>query len=238
MDITCETTVADVATLHPATIKVFQQYHIDFCCGGKIPLADACARHGVNLETLLADLRAAMITPAETTQWEDATLTDLIAYIQQRYHVPLRTELGRLSAMLTTVVSRHGERLPEVLVPLQATFERFQYDLIDHMHKEDNVLFPAITALEAAHNAGESPGGRWTGIDQPIQVMEAEHEAAGVALATLREITRGYAPPEDACPTFRGLYHGLAELERDMHIHVHLENNILFPRATQLAHVT
>ena len=117
---------------------------------------------------------------------------------------------------------------------MQERFESLQRELLEHMAKEDAVLFPAVLALEANAAAGASAG--WTWIEQPIDVMENEHEAAGAALATMRALTHGYAPPEDACPTFRGLYYGLSELERDMHMHVHLENHVLFPRASRLAH--
>ena len=161
-------------------------------------------------------------------------LKDLVAHIQARYHVPLRDELPRLGAMLDKVVQRHGHRLPETLLPLQATFESLRRELLEHMAKEDAVLFPSVLALEA-HAAAKGTSTGWSWIEQPIEVMEAEHEAAGAALATMRALTDGYAPPEDACPTFRGLYYGLSELERDMHLHVHLENQILFPRAARLA---
>ena len=137
--------------------------------------------------------------------------------------------------MLAKVVQRHGDRLPETLLPLQSTFERLQNELLSHMTKEDVVLFPAIVAAEAALTQGYKGAERWGWLEQPIGVMEAEHESACADLATMRDLTKGYAPPEDACPTFRGLYYGLAELERDMHVHVHLENNVLFPRAADLA---
>ena len=134
--------------------------------------------------------------------------------------------------MVDKVVSRHGARLPR-LAQLQETFAVLQHELLDHMKKEDVVLFPAIVALEAGAAPGRSSG--WTWIDQPIGAMEAEHASAGAALERIAELTDGHVPPEDACPTFRGLYHGLSELERDMHVHVHLENHILFPRAAALA---
>jgi regulator of cell morphogenesis and NO signaling len=230
MQITADSTVADIATDTPASIKVFQQHGIDFCCGGKIPLAEACARRGLDLETLLANLQALEQTVEDPAAWRQAPLSTLIAHIQRRYHQPLQVELGRLSQMMAKVVSRHGNRLPETLLPLQATFERLQRELLEHMAKEDTVLFPSIAALEV-QNEPERKESCWGWIEQPIQILETEHASAGAALATLRTLTQGYAPPEDACPTFRGLYYGLAELERQMHLHVHLENNILFPRA-------
>jgi regulator of cell morphogenesis and NO signaling len=229
MDITAHTHVADIATTEPATIKVFQRYNLDFCCGGKLPLADVCAQHGIDQAAILNDLRSAVTAPGDPEDWQQASLTSLIAHIQTRYHKPLREELERLSQMLVKVVSRHGDRLPDVLLPLQQTFELMRRELLDHIVTEDAVLFPAIVAIEQ----GRDVAGLWIG--RPIKIMESEHEAAGAALARMRDLTRGYAPPEGACPTFRGLYYGLSEFEREMHVHVHLENNILFPRAARLA---
>jgi regulator of cell morphogenesis and NO signaling len=232
MTIAPEMTVAAIATVAPATIRVFQQHHIDFCCGGKIPLAQACEAHGVDVEALLAELRTAE-APRPEASWNDASLTALIQHIQARYHEPLRVELPRLSAMLDKVVDRHGDRLPGQLALLQSTFRRLQDELLAHMRKEDVGLFPFIVALESGQPVPVPAAGVW--IESPIGALEAEHEDAGAALALIRDITQGYAPPEWACPTFRGLFYGLAQLETDMHLHVHLENNVLFPRAARLA---
>ncbi len=229
IDITLNSQVADIAVGMPATIKVFQQYHIDFCCGGRISLAAACAQHGVDPQALLADLQTAHAGAAPESDWWHAPIADLVAHIQARYHEPLRAELPRLAAMLDKVVSRHGDSLPDLLRPLQATYGRFSGDLMDHMLREDEVLFPAI--VEAVRS---SRGAEWRWVEEPVEVLVAEHAAAGADLAAMRAITRGYAPPEGACPTFRGLYFGLAQLEQDMHVHVHLENHILFPRVAQL----
>jgi regulator of cell morphogenesis and NO signaling len=232
MTITADTRISDIATTLPATIKVFQQHQIDFCCGGRIPLSEACARQGLDQDELLAELQLAQSGQQTAADWSTESLSSLIGHIQQRYHEPLRSELARLRAMLDKVVQRHGDRMPETLLPLRDTFDRFHHDLLSHMAKEDAVLFPAIRELEAGVNRNPAAGA-W--IEQPMAVMVDEHESAGEALATMRALTNGYAPPEDACPTFRGLYFGLSELEREMHVHVHLENNILFPRATQLS---
>jgi len=234
MQIRPDMLVAQIAAEAPATIKIFQRHQLEFCCGGRIPLAEACAASGLDAEVILAELSAALGEAPDSPDWQQAPLSELIAHIQATYHEPLRDELPRLSAMLAKVVQRHGQRLPETLLPLQATFDSLHRELIDHMAKEDRVLFPAVAALESSADGDWTIGGLGS-LDQPIDVMEAEHEAAGEALARMRRLTGGYAPPEDACPTFRGLYYGLAELERDMHQHVHLENHILFPRAAQLA---
>jgi regulator of cell morphogenesis and NO signaling len=235
MPFTVDTRVSDIATTEPATIKVFQQHQIDFCCGGKIPLGEACALQGLDPEVLLDQLRAAQRGPGESPDWDTSPLTALIAHIQQRYHQPLRSELQRLGEMLAKVVLRHGEDRADTLLPLQATFLTLRSELVEHMAKEDAVLFPAIRAAEDALLRADDRAQSWRWIEQPIGGMEADHELAGRALATMRELTSGYTPPEGACPTFRGLYHGLAEFEADMHVHVHLENNVLFPRAVALS---
>src|SRR5262245_22551463 len=148
MMITPDTTVADIATETPATIRIFQQHHIDFCCGGKVPLTQACAAHGLDLDAILAELRAAAAPTAAEPTWADASLETVVGHIQARYHGPLRVELPRLDAMLDKVVSRHGDHLPETLLPLQETFKQLQAELLVHMAKEDRVLFPFIVALE------------------------------------------------------------------------------------------
>jgi regulator of cell morphogenesis and NO signaling len=184
------------------------------------------------VDALLVELRTAE-APRPEASWNEASLTALVGHIQARYHEPLRAELPRLSAMLDKVVARHGDRLPGQLALLQSTFRRLVHDLLAHMRKEDAVLFPLIVALESGQAVAVPGAGAWIG--SPIAVMEAEHAEAGAALAVMRDITLGYAPPEWACPTFRGLFYGLAQLESDMHLHVHLENNVLFPRAATLA---
>ena len=233
MNITPDATVADIATFAPATIRVFQQHEIDFCCGGRVPLAKVCADRGINPDVLVSELVAAATPTADEPTWADATLTALVAHIQRRYHEPLRNELPRLDALLDKVVSRHGDHLPDVLFPLQQVYKDLQGELLAHMTKEDRVLFPFVVGLESGQRAASQDAADW--IAGPIAVMEADHEFAGSSLATMRELTSGFTPPEWACPTFRGLYYGLAKLESDMHMHVHLENHILFPRAAQLA---
>ncbi len=217
MQFTKETHVSDVAAAMPATIRIFQQRGLDFCCGGHRPLAEACAEHQIDVDELLAELEQSGDQPTQERDWRDAPLADLIAHIQTRFHMPLRDEIPRLDAMVDKVVSRHGDYYPEMLLALQREFRGLRDELLAHMDKEDEVLFPAILAHAR--------------IDAPIEVMEQEHEHAGAALAAMRAITGQYTLPPGACPTFQGLFYGLDQLERDMHVHIHLENNILFPRA-------
>ena len=227
MDITPQTPISTIVTEVPAAIAVPQKYGVAFCCTGATPLSAACAHHEIDAARLIADIEAARAPRASRAEpWQ--TLREVIAHIQQRYHQPLRDELPRLSLMLAKVVLRHGERMPDVLVPLQATFERFHDELLEHMSKEDQGVFPAIVALEAGAR-GSPSGARW--LKDPLDMLVADHTGAETALQRMRELTNSYTPPADACPTFRGAYYGLAELERDMQIHIHLENDILFPQA-------
>lgn len=226
-EVTPQTHVSDVAAAAPATIKVFQQYGIDFCCGGHRPIAEAASEHQVDVHRLMADLARSLDAPAGERDWRDAPMADLVDYIQARFHRPLREELPRLSAMVDKVVSRHGDHYPEMLLPLQREFRGLMAELLDHMAKEDQILFPAIVAVERGGAASPAAGF----IEGPVDVMEHEHVQAGAALAAMRQITGNYTCPPGACPTFQGLFWGLDQLEKEMHVHIHLENNILFPRA-------
>lgn len=235
MEIGSETRVADLATQHPATIRVFQRHGIDFCCGGKRPLGEVCAEQRLSLADLKQDLEHALqVVHQPNPAWQQASLKELIGHIVERYHRPLDEELPRLDQMMQKVLRVHGERHPE-LAQVAAAFGEIVDDLGPHMLKEERVLFPYVARLEAIASSGEgllaSPFGS---IQSPIGAMEAEHESVGGALGRLRGLSAGFEAPADACNTFRGLYHGFAGLERDLHEHIHIENNILFPGATRL----
>lgn len=227
MEITTQSLVADIATHAPATIRIFQAHDIDFCCGGRRPLAEACTERGLDVEALLWELRLAGSHPDPTPDWSTASLTELVHHVQQRYHQTLQRDLPWLGQMLVKVVERHGPAHPETRT-LQEVFNTFHLDLLHHMRKEDQVLFPAIVALESGAAASSD-------FDTPIAVLEADHDETSRALERMRELTQRFTAPSDACPTFRGLYEGLAEVDRDMRVHVHLENHVLFPRAGELA---
>jgi len=228
--------VADLAREHPGTIRVFQSHGVDFCCGGKRSVAEAAARASVEPARLVADLEAAIAAPsaidARLTELPES-LADLGKWIVGRYHVTLRAELPRLIRMADRVEKVHGAEMPEVLPPLAATVRALAAELGDHLREEEEELFPAIERLERSAAAGRpgAPGD----LDRLVAAREDEHAAAGEQLRTLRRLSEGFTPPEWACNTFRGLYHGLAELESELHEHIHLENNVLFPRALELA---
>jgi regulator of cell morphogenesis and NO signaling len=240
MDITPDTHVAKIATRHPGTIRVFQRHGIDFCCGGKRPLAEAAGARGLDVEALCAELSAAATGPgADDRAWGEAPLAELVDHILARYHDRLREDLPRLAAMADRVLAVHGEKHPEVLPALARTFHALAAELASHTMKEERILFPWICEIERGAASGASTGCGVAampraGVEGPIAVMEEEHDDAGRALAELRRLTGGFEPPTGACTTFRGLYHGLAELEADTHRHIHLENNVLFPRAIAL----
>jgi regulator of cell morphogenesis and NO signaling len=224
MTITETTRIADIASALPASVRVFQRHGIDFCCGGKTPLGDACREHGLSFTDVLGAIEASAAEPrADDRDWNREPLHAIIGHIVATYHDPLREELPRLESMAAKVWRVHGTKMPE-LARIDSIVTELSAELRAHMRKEEGVLFPAIAAIEGGQESGIP-------ISAPITVMEHEHDHAGALLSELRTITAGYAPPDWACQTFRALYDGLAELESTMHVHVHLENNVLFPRA-------
>jgi regulator of cell morphogenesis and NO signaling len=228
--------VADLAREYPASIRVFQRHRIDFCCGGRKSVAEAAGRAGLDEAGLVGELEAALAAPNAGETWLCAlpeSLADLGKLIVGRYHVALRGELPRLIAMANRVEQVHGAEMPDVLPPLAATVRAIAAELDAHMQQEEEVVFPAIERLERAsrRQATAAP----SDLSALVAAREDEHAAVGEQLRTLRRLSADFTPPDWACNTFRGLYHGLAELERDLHEHIHLENNVLFPRALETA---
>jgi len=220
MSITEQTTVGSVATEHPLSTRVFARHGIDFCCGGGKPLSEACAAQGVDTAVVLAELTAEIGAKPETeTRWDEKPMTELIDHIVATFHVPLREELPRLEAMANKVLEVHGEKDPERLKGVRDTIVALKSELMLHMQKEEEILFPMIAAGQGASAMG------------PVSVMEAEHADAGNMLRRLSDLTDQYQPPEGACNTWCALWAGLEDLEKALHVHIHLENNILFPRA-------
>jgi len=234
--LTEERTIGEIAAELPGSVRVFEKYDIDYCCGGRISLAEACAGRGIAPGQLMQELDAAQAPDRGTApDWQAASLNGLVDHILTRHHAYLKAELPRLSRMLHKVAEAHGARHANSLVPLGETYEALQYELESHLMKEEMVLFPIIRNLEAAGQAGAQPAPSHCGsISNPIRVMEHEHDSAGKALEQMRAITNNYEVPGDACNTYRALFDGLKELEADLHQHIHLENNILFPRAAEL----
>jgi regulator of cell morphogenesis and NO signaling len=229
---TIDRTVGQIAAEFPASVAVFEKHGIDFCCGGKMPIAEACGRKGLDPAVLLGEIDQAVRTPSEDpTDWTTAPLPALIDHILDTHHTYMKVQLPIVEARLAKVLAAHGERHGEMLRAVSAVYGPMKAELDGHLAKEEAVLFPLIRALAG----GAEPGSFHCGsVRNPIRVMWMEHDSAGDALVQLRRLTGNYTPPEDACNTFRALYFELADMERDLHRHIHLENNILFSRAIAL----
>jgi regulator of cell morphogenesis and NO signaling len=236
MMITSRKTVGEIAAEMPAAVKVFKKYNIDYCCGGKLSLEEVCAAHGIAQEEMMGELEQALGPRAvDGRNWASTGLRDLATHIVATHHEYLKRELPELAEMMAKVRQAHGEKHSGVLTPLQQVFLDLRAELESHMMKEEMVLFPLIERMEAARKAGAGlPPAHCGSVNNPIRVMEHEHDSAGQALAEMRRLTGDYTVPSDACNTFRALYHGFQEMEADLHQHIHLENNILFPRASRL----
>lgn len=230
MTITPDTFVADVATQNPASIRVFQRYGIDFCCGGRRPLREASQTAGISIDRLLGDLQTAGPVAPGGDDWNVAPLAQVVRHISETYHAPLEGELLRIDAMLTKVEHAHADRWPDLLLSLGRVVRTLAQELTEHTEEEEDRLFPAILALEERQHVALH--GR--ALDRFIEQLEDEHVSVGRLLERLRALTNAFAAPEGACPTFKGLYHALEEFSTTLKRHVHLENYVLFPRAAAL----
>lgn len=232
---TTQRTLGQIALETPAAATVFEQYGLDYCCGGNRSLEDACREKGLPAAAVSAALEAAVAGGGTARDWQSASLTELIAHIVSTHHQYLKTQLPALTARAKKVVDVHGANHPE-LESVAQVFQGLREELEPHMYKEEAILFPYIEQLEAARSQHrQAPVPPFGSVENPIRMMLAEHDSAGRALAELRRLSGGYALPGDACTTYRALYYELQHLEEDLHRHIHLENNLLFPRATALA---
>lgn len=228
--ITPEHTVGQLVSEKPARSRIFEKLGIDYCCGGKKTLAAACADKGLDAATIaiVLDSDALDATAANLVDAASMSMTALCDHIEATHHAYLRVELPRLAFLTTKVASRHGERDAR-LQEVAEVFAALHAEMDSHMMKEEQILFPLIRALDAATDG--APPSHCGSINNPIRVMEHEHDSAGGAVARMRILTDGFTPPMDACNTYRAMLDSLAQLERDLHQHVHKENNVLFPRA-------
>lgn len=229
-------TVRDIAANSLAAVRVFERLGIDYCCGGNRSLAEVCQEKGHDFAAVQQELDAGMLaTPTEDRDWNVAPLAELIQHIVATHHAYLRREMPAIETRLEKIYRIYNQRYGPTLTGLPQVFAGLRAELEIHLQKEETILFPAIAGDEAAVKAGRPlPQVPFGTIVRPIHMMEAEHESAGRALAKIREITRSFELPEYACVTYRALMSGLEEMERDLHMHIHLENNILFPRAQKL----
>ncbi len=231
-------TVAEIAAESLAAVKVFERLGIDYCCGGKRPLDEVCRENGLSAGAVQAELDAVAAQAApEQRDWSAAPLSELIGHIVGTHHEYLKRELGPLGERVAKVERVYSAR-PEAVERvrgLSEIFEGLKSELLMHLRKEEMVLFPAIESYEEAVQAERPlPPLAFGSVGNPIRMMELEHESAGEALARLHEITHDFEVPEYACVTYKAMLKGLRELEQDLHMHIHLENNVLFPRTLKL----
>ena len=218
MNINAETKVGEIAAHYPMATQVFSRHGIDFCCGGGVPLRQACDRRGLATPQVLAEIELALAGADEDLErWDQAPVAELVGHIVNAYHLPLREELPRLESMARKVARVHRDKDPERLEGLLETFLNLKNELEDHMAREEDVLFPEILGQ------GEDA---LVALDRFVD----DHSEAGEALAQIRQLTDDFQVPNEACNTWRALWHGLEALEHSLHHHIHLENNVLFPR--------
>jgi regulator of cell morphogenesis and NO signaling len=230
--ISSQMTVREVAAQVPESTRLFETLQIDYCCGGNRPLTEACASAGVEVDSVMKQLSVLdKSAPTErAVDFQKLSLTQLITHIVDTHHAFTKSEMSRLRALVTKVIGAHGANHPELLT-VGELFQRLCADLEPHMFKEEQVLFPYIIRMEKAETVLLAPFGT---VKNPIRMMMMEHDTAGDILRKLRAVTSDYRVPSDGCISYQTLYQALQGLEKDLHQHIHLENNVLFPKAVEL----
>ena len=226
------TEVGDIVAGDYRTAEVFKKHGIDFCCGGAVTLAAACAAKAIDPSVLARELEAATRTPArQDADYGNWTLTRLIDHIKAIHHAYVRANAAQTGAYARKIADVHGDRHPE-LAEIAAAFDQMATELTTHLAHEEEVVFPAIKRAEAAGRSGSTPEtADAETIACSIEALVREHEEVGSALHHVRDLAMGYGLPPDACATWSLTYERLQAFEADLHKHVHLENNVLFPRA-------
>jgi len=228
-------TIGEIVAADFRTARVFEKHGIDFCCGGQVALASICAEKGLDLATVTSELEAVQSEPAERSQNYSAWALPFLAdYIVNTHHLYLKENDEQIAAYARKIADVHGAHHPEV-IRISAIFDKIAADMAAHLKEEEEVFFPAINRVYAARIAGNTPD---TMDQETIRVsllkLQREHEEIGDAVHTIRHLSKEYAIPGDVCNTFTVTYRKLKEFEDDLHKHVHLENNILFPKASEL----
>lgn len=230
-----EDTIGELVTKDYRKAQVFKKYGIDFCCGGKKTLSEVSQKKGINLEELKAELKSVESQESGSSINFDKWGLDFLSdYITNTHHQYVRDNTPFIGELAQKVARVHGANHPEA-IQIAAVFARVAQDLNQHIMKEDTILFPFIKELVAAKkNSSALPDSAFGEVANPIEMMESEHEQAGEDMEEIRTLTSNYQIPADACTSYRLLYQKLEEFENDLHKHVHLENNILFPKALEL----
>jgi regulator of cell morphogenesis and NO signaling len=230
MALTPTATLAEVASTYPSLTRELERLGLDYCCGGKRSLEEACRQQGLDLESVVAELSSRPLEDESPAEWLAMGPAELVDHVEATHHRYLKQEMPRLSELADKVMRVHGERHP-ALIRVAEVYAEIRTDLEPHLRREEEVIFPMIRTLASATSR---PSFECGSIAKPIAVLEREHGVVGGLLAQLRELTDGYQAPADTCASTQALMEGLAELEADTHLHVHKENNHLFPAVKAL----
>ncbi|MEW6128578.1 MAG: iron-sulfur cluster repair di-iron protein [Acidobacteriota bacterium] len=236
MSFTLSNTVREVAVKLPGATRIFERLGIDYCCGGNRSLNEACQLAQVSTEEVLSSLMELDKNhePLPNHNWQQESLIALVDFIVQTHHVFTKQEIERLEKLLISVCKAHAQNHPELL-RLNELFKLLAEDLLPHMMKEESVLFPYVKALESAQKNHHKPPMPFFGtVKNPVRMMMMEHDNVGELLRIMRTMTNNYQVPADACISYQTLYEALPSFEADLHQHIHLENNVLFPRTLEL----
>lgn len=234
MNIREEDTIAEIVKSDYRTAKVFKSHGLDFCCGGKKPLNEACEENSLEVNSIIDELMESMAKPEQVVNFDSWTNTQLIKHIVEIHHSYIEDNVPYLSQLLNKIANVHGERHPE-LIQIRDIYDEATDALYDHMKKEEIILFPAIEAMEQAESDGRPlPPFGFGQINNPIQAMEHEHDFEGDAFKKIAALSNNFTPPADACSTYTVAFAKLKEFVDDLHRHIHLENNVLFENAKKL----
>jgi regulator of cell morphogenesis and NO signaling len=227
-------TLATIVTGNHATVPVLEKYHLDFCCKGKRTLAEACIEKGLSVTAISEELEKTSASLSGTKMpFTEMTAEQLISYILIHHHFYVKQSMPAIYGHIEKVAAKHGDRFP-YMVEVLSLFKAIQEEMTAHMQKEELILFPRFKEVAALLQANEQLNLAESYIAAPVNVMEAEHDHAGDILYTIRTLTNNYTPPAEACTTFKVCLAELKEFEEDLHRHVHLENNVLFPLAQKM----
>jgi regulator of cell morphogenesis and NO signaling len=229
-------TVREIALEMPISTKVFEEYKIDYCCGGRIPFSEACQKAGADPTTVLEKIDKILANDSdqELNRLKTAGIGEIADYIEEKHHTFTKYELEKLPPLMEKVATVHGERHPELL-ELKEQFQALCDDLIPHLQKEELILFPYIRQLDPNYPSQKNLSLPCFGsVQNPVRMMMMEHDLVGELLRKMREISKDYALPEGACPSYTALFSRLRAFEFDLHQHIHLENNLLFQKAIEM----
>ncbi len=233
MNVLASKTLAQIVTNNYKAASIFEKHHLDFCCKGKRTLEQACSESDIKIEEVIEQLEKAGDTNDLKTNYNELSLAQLSEHIVSTHHNYVKNEMPALHGYLQKVASKHGDRHPEMNKVFQI-FVAVKEEMEFHMQKEEMVLFPRIKDIENQIQEGKKVVINSSYLQSPINMMEQEHDHAGSMLAEIRNLTNNYNPPADACTTYQLSFASLQAFELDLHRHVHLENNILFPKALKM----